>query len=351
MPKKTLSSILIALVLITASIFPLLRPPTDASAQVIIGTLPVITLPPNATATRTPNPINIGNFVWDDLDQDGRQDAGEPGIPGVIVQLWNSNKTQMLDSAVTNASGNYTVTAPMFGSYRVRVVLPTFLDGFAPKDQAGGDDMLDSDINPTGPDIGFTDIFTLGSNVISIINIDAGIILFRTPTPTRTPTPINIGNFVWHDLNGNGIQNAGEPGVGGITVQLWNANKTQLIASTVTNSSGNYTVVAPLPGDYRIRVVPFAGSTFSPKDQGSNTEDSDINPSGPDLGFTDVFNIASNVISISNLDAGLTVVAPSPTPTNTRTPTPGPSPTPSPTPSPQPDYDFSVFLPMIMRSE
>ena len=86
MPKKILSSILIALTLLAASIFPLLRPPTDASAQIIITLLPL------ATATRTPTPINIGNFVWDDLDQDGRQDAGEPGIAGVTVQLWNSAK-------------------------------------------------------------------------------------------------------------------------------------------------------------------------------------------------------------------------------------------------------------------
>ncbi len=484
MPKKILSSILIALALLTASIFPLLRPPTGASAQIIIGTLPIFTLPPIATATRTPTPISLGNFVWDDLDHDGRQDAGEPGIPGVTVQLWNSAKTQMIDSDITDSSGNYWVVAPLPGNYRIRVVLPALLDGFTPKDQAGGDNTLDSDINPTGADIGFTDIFNIASNVISMSNLDAGIIIFRTPTPTRTPTPINLGNFVWddldhdgrqdagepglpgvtvqlwnsaktqlidsditdsngsywvvaplpgnyrirvikptildgfspkdqaggddtddsdinptgtdtgftdifniasnvisiskldagiikfrtptptrtqtpinlgnlvwHDLNGNGIQNAGEPGVGGITIQLWNATKTQLIDSTVTNSSGSYTVVAPLPGDYRIRVVPFAGSSFSPKDQGSNTEDSDINPSGPDLGFTDVFNIATNVISISHLDAGLTQVAPSPTPTNTRTPTPGPSPTPSPTPSPQPDYDNHVHLPLIMRSE
>jgi len=484
MPKKILSSILIVITLLAASIFPLLRPPTDASAQ-IIGTLPIFTLPPIATATRTPTPINVGNFVWDDqdhdgrqdigapglpgitvqlwnstltqlldttvtntngnytliaplpgdyrvrvilpsindgfspknqaggddqldsdinpsgttlgftdiytlgsnlmsittidagiiiyrtptpprtptpinvgnfvwddLDHDGRQDAGEPGLPGITVQLWNSTKTQMLDTAVTNANGNYTLIAPLPGDYRIRVVLPSINDGFSPKDQAGGDDTDDSDINPSGTHLGFTDIYTFGSSLISITTIDAGIVVFRTPTPTRTPTPINLGNFVWHDLNNNGIQDVGEPGVGGILVQLWNASKTQMISSAVTNSSGNYTVVAPLPGDYRIRVVPNGGSSFSPKNQGADdTKDSDINPSGGDLGFTDTFTIANNVISITSIDAGLAVGAPSPTPTLTRTPTPGPSLTPSPTASPQPDYDFSVFLPLITRSE
>jgi len=50
----------------------------------------------SATPTRTPTPVNIGNFVWDDLDQDGRQDAGEPGLSGVVVQLWNSAKHSYL---------------------------------------------------------------------------------------------------------------------------------------------------------------------------------------------------------------------------------------------------------------
>ena len=49
------------------------------------------------TPTRTPTPINVGNFVWDDLDQDGRQDAGEPGLAGIVVQLWNGTKTQIID--------------------------------------------------------------------------------------------------------------------------------------------------------------------------------------------------------------------------------------------------------------
>jgi len=290
-------------------------PATDVNAQIII-TIPF------ATATRTPTPINLGNFVWDDLDQDGRQDAGEPGLSGVTVQLWNSTKTQLIASDVTDANGVYGVVAPLPGDYRIRVVLPSINDFFSPKDQAAGDNTLDSDINPDGVNLGFTDIISIASNVISISNIDAGIVKYRTPTPTRTPTPINLGNFVWDDLDQDGRQDAGEPGLSGVTVQLWNSTKTQLIASDVTDANGVYGVVAPLPGDYRIRVVlPSFNDFFSPKDQaaGDNNLDSDINPSGPDIGFTDIISIASNVISISNIDAGIIKYR---TPTATRTPTP-----------------------------
>ena len=249
----------------------------------------------------------MGNFVWDDLDGDGRQDAGEPGLAGITVQLWNGAKTQLIGSAVTNASGNYTLVAPTPGDYRVRVVRPSAGDQFSPKDNAAAGDTLDSDINPSGTSLGFTDIYNFASNLISITSIDAGLIIFRTPTPTRTPTPINVGNFVWHDLDGDGRQDAGEPGLAGITVQLWNGAKTQFIGQTTTNASGNYTLVAPTPGDYRVRIVlPSAGDQFSPKDNAAagDTLDSDINPSGTSLGFTDIYNFASNLISITSIDAG-----------------------------------------------
>jgi hypothetical protein len=309
------------------------------------------------TPTRTPTPINVGNFVWDDLDQDGRQDAGEPGLSGVTVQLWNAAKTNFIGQTTTNSNGNYTLVAPTPGDYRVRVLLPNpNLDQFSPKDYndgAASPDLRDSDINPSGTNSGFTDIYTFGSNLISITSIDGGIIVYRPPTPTRTPTPINIGNFVWHDLDGDGVQDAGEPGVGGVTVQLWNAAKNDLIASTTTNANGNYTVVAPIPGDYRIRVLAPSGASFALKDQGADTTDSDINRIGPDTGFTDAFNIASNVISITTKDAGLINVQATPTFTPTRTPTKTPTATPTRTPTSTPpspgELDPRTFLPLIRR--
>ena len=68
------------------------------------------------------------------------------------------------------------------------------------------------------------------------------------------------------------------------------------------------------------------------------TLDSDINPSGTGLGFTDVYTFGANLISITNIDAGLKNVSPTRTPTatatRTRTPTPSPTATTTPTPTP-----------------
>ncbi|MDO9087655.1 MAG: SdrD B-like domain-containing protein [Anaerolineaceae bacterium] len=307
------------------------------------------------TATRTQTPINLGNFVWDDLDHDGRQDVGEPGLAGVTVQLWNSAKSQMLASTTTNGSGIYTLIAQTPGDYLIRVVLPSMNDSFSPKDQAAGDDTLDSDINPDGANLGFTDIFNIASNVISRTNLDAGIIKYRTPTPTRTQTPINIGNFVWHDLDKDGIQDVGEPGVAGVTVQLWNSAKSQLIHTTTTNGSGIYNLVAPLPGDYRVRVIPFPGSAFTAIDQGADdTLDSDIinNIISKNYGFTDIFNLASNVISINKIDAGLSTVGATstPNPLATQTPTPTKSPTLQVSGTPMPDLSQKIYLPLVTNN-
>ena len=35
-----------------------------------------------------PNSLNLGNFVWNDYDGDGKKDPNEPGIPNVPVSLY-----------------------------------------------------------------------------------------------------------------------------------------------------------------------------------------------------------------------------------------------------------------------
>ena len=49
-----------------------------------------------------------------------------------------------------------------------------------------------------------------------------------------------IGNFVWHDMDSDGVQDAGEPGISGVTVRLYDAGGTSLLAETVTDAQGIY---------------------------------------------------------------------------------------------------------------
>ncbi|GCF11749.1 hypothetical protein KDI_53130 [Dictyobacter arantiisoli] len=52
--------------------------------------------------------------------------------------------------------------------------------------------------------------------------------------------PIEIGNRVWGDLNNNGIQDANEPPIAGVTIDLYDATGTNLIATTTTAADGTY---------------------------------------------------------------------------------------------------------------
>jgi SdrD B-like domain len=51
--------------------------------------------------------------------------------------------------------------------------------------------------------------------------------------------PVEIGNRVWADNNGDGTQTAGEPGIGGVAVRLLDSSSVE-VASTITDTNGNY---------------------------------------------------------------------------------------------------------------
>ncbi|MDO8362913.1 MAG: SdrD B-like domain-containing protein [Actinomycetota bacterium] len=145
----------------------------------------VITAGATPTPTRTPTPVNLGNKVWRDVDGDGAQGANEPGMGGITVQLWNSTKSQVLFTDISDANGAYAVIAPRGGTYFIRWVLPGGMK-FTGKDKANGDDLLDSDANPT-TNVGFTDALVIADNVISMTSIDAGVIApsYLALTPAR----------------------------------------------------------------------------------------------------------------------------------------------------------------------
>jgi uncharacterized repeat protein (TIGR01451 family)/fimbrial isopeptide formation D2 family protein len=53
--------------------------------------------------------------------------------------------------------------------------------------------------------------------------------------------PIEIGNRVWRDANGNGVQDPGEPGLAGVEVQLIDAASGNVVSTTTTtDTNGEY---------------------------------------------------------------------------------------------------------------
>jgi hypothetical protein len=82
-----------------------------------------------------------------------------------------------------------------------------------------------------------------------------------------------IGDFVWHDVNHNGCQDAGEPGIPGVQVDLYAGcapNQLTLIRSTNTDANGLYHFNALCAGTYTVAFHTPAGYTNTLANQACN---------------------------------------------------------------------------------
>ena len=105
-----------------------------------------------------------------------------------------------------------------------------------------------------------------------------------------------IGNWVWHDLNKNGIQDIGERGIGGVCVKLLDASGA-LLQETTTDTNGYYGFNVE-PGHYIVEIVKPDGWGFTEPNLGNDDQDSDVDQ---DSGRMEA-DISSNDLF---LDAGL----------------------------------------------
>ncbi len=177
--------------------------------------------------------------MWIDANGNGVFDAGEAPVAGVTVTLYDATGTAV-GTRTTDASGNYLFTGLRPGTYTVGFSTLPADYVFTTKD-AGGDDAKDSDADRT---TGRTGPVVLASGDDNR-TVDAGIYL-----------PATLGDRVFDDANGDGIQEPGEGGVGGVTVTLYAADGTTVLATQTTDGNGNYLFTGLTPGTY---VVGFSG--------------------------------------------------------------------------------------------
>ena len=154
--------------------------------------------PSNTTLTNTS--ASIGNFVWSDTDGDGIQDSGESGIAAVRVYI-DANGNGAYDTgelnAITGVNGLYTISNLNAATYAVRIDPATYPSGFVPT-TAGL-------LNVT---------LTTGQQYV---DADFGL----QPPVGSGPSAGSIGDTVWLDADNDGLQDAGEQPLSGITVKLY----------------------------------------------------------------------------------------------------------------------------------
>ena len=232
-----------------------------------------------------PNSGSVGNQVWLDYNGDGIQDNNEEGVSGITVELYELGGIY-IDSDVTDTDGQYLFRNLSPSEYYLKFTdLPSGYT-FAPQDQ-GSNDSEDSD----------ADVVTGETNTFDVIvgvlddSRDAGLVTS------------GVGDFVWNDLDQDGIQDAGEPGVLGVSVELYDVGSAQTISTSLTDADGNYRFGGAPAGDYRVIFTNLPGGyVFSPRNVGSDDDvDSDANTGS---GLSSIFTVTAGAF-IDNIDAGI----------------------------------------------
>lgn len=182
----------------------------------------------------------LSGFVYQDCDFDGIRDANEEGIAGVRVVLTGTDNSGAAVSrtTTTDASGKYTFTDLKAGTYRVDETQPAaFLDG---KEQVG---------TPFGG------VATgVGADSISNIVIPESKLAQHGVEYNFGEVNNSISGFVYEDTDDDGIKDAGEAGIAGVTVTLTGTDDLGAAVSIVTTTAadGSYSFTNLRPGTYKI---------------------------------------------------------------------------------------------------
>lgn len=202
---------------------------------------------------------SISGTIYNDTDATWINDRGiDKPFEGVTVRLLDADGNPVKDSsgaditATTDANGNYTFNRLPLGDYKVEVV----------PDHATVD----------GENVSLSDYTQTYGYQTSTKRSEAGKGKLTTPTISLTTSnanvskvdfgfvkPASVGNFVWFDANKDGVQDADEYGVAGVTVTLTDGAGNPVIdldgnpvKPVTTDANGKYEFTNLMPNVDRI---------------------------------------------------------------------------------------------------
>ena len=226
----------------------------------------------------------LGDFTWLDTNRNGIQDTGEPGLAGVVVTLYNTNNA-IVATTTSSLAGAYAFTGILPGAYTVGFTPP---GGYLFTTSNVGNDVTDSD--PL-PGTNRTAAIALASGQTDN-DVDAGFYL-------GAYVPARLGDLTWIDANGNGVQDAGETGLVGVVVQLYDLTNA-LVAATTSTAAGAYAFTNVAPGTYTLAFTLPAGYLFTTSNVGLDATDSDPLPGTNRTAAVTIGSAQTN----NNIDAG-----------------------------------------------
>ncbi|MEM8745713.1 MAG: SdrD B-like domain-containing protein, partial [Actinomycetota bacterium] len=216
----------------------------------------------------TPTAADIGNRLWFDVDADGVQDPFEPGIPGVDVTVsWidPGSGLPVSQTFTTNAEGEYFFEGvPQNIDLTVTVdtadLPPGLRQTYELQDDPDITDTQAANRETPGSEDGVVTQIELTASTSEYLDVDFGY--------TGTGS---IGDYVWHDLNGDGVQDGSEVGLDGVDITVrWGGfdgvigddpstpgvdeSFDDVVYTTTTAGGGLYGVSDLPPGPYRVTV-------------------------------------------------------------------------------------------------
>jgi hypothetical protein len=225
---------------VTNALFESGRPANTATSLVVDTLLPAAT---------------VGDFVWRDLNGNGVQDPGEPGIPNVAVSITPPPLVDLGNGAgraITNwtdAGGYYLFESiPVTGTYTVRVVTAT-LPGASWTNTYDENGPLDSTAAV------YLDIYAPSGHTNNLhLTTDFG---YRLPTA--------IEGTIWHDWDRGGepYREDGEDWLTNVTVYLCASPSPcgpgASIATNQTDANGYFRFTGNYSGNYTVLVATNTG--------------------------------------------------------------------------------------------
>lgn len=299
--------------------------------------------------------FSVGNRVWVDADNNGLVNGAEAGLDAVPVALLDSTGAQLYRTPaglVTNvATGNTAITTTTAsGGYYLFKDLPAgnyLIEIDPPVDPAKQVRYVSS----TGTNASLTGPYEVGSSSFTaadtdkdhgtqqatgkirstLVTLGMGMATGEdgNTTPGQTDTtpdaqsnltvdfgiflPAKLGNLAWLDTNHNGVADAGEPGLNGVSVILYDSLG-NIVARQVTRPNpvggapGFYEFTNVVPGQYRVvfqapgYISTSPGPVSITNGTGPDTNNSQL-PGGQVFGSTQVVTLAAGDNN-PQLDAG-----------------------------------------------
>lgn len=196
-------------------------PPAPGTFEIVVGSLAGQTYADKDFGNALCVAISGAKFY--DADGDGCWDATEDGLAGWDIELWKDG--QLVDTATTDAQGEYEFVVCQTGTYQVSEVIPS------------------ADWTQTWPLApGYYEIVIETLEGQTYCEVDFGNVRHD-----------RIRGLKFYDADTDGCQGSMEPGIPGWRIELWRDG--QLVDTATTDASGEYEFLVCQAGTYWVKEV------------------------------------------------------------------------------------------------